>query len=149
MKFLTIIPITVAVIAVLATDASSATKVTTLGATRDRLVLRVHWGNENAADAISCALRPSECRLPVFQEVEKVAAKHCKKYQKLVGDKTLSLNSCSPSGLAAILCVSKNQAVNSEITNPFSHVEVGFCTESAKKAPQKKGKRSRLLKSWE
>ena len=126
MNFLRMIPIAVAVIAVLATDASSAIKMTTLKATPRELVLLMHWGNEVATKED-------------FLEAKNLGAKHCKKFDKAAGEFSLSLNMGAPSGLVTIKCGAKIQAVNKTLKKTS--------TESPKEP--KKRKRSRLLKSWE
>ena len=92
MKILRRIPIAIAFISAMVTVASSATDVTTLEATPHKLVLLLHWGSEPIT-------------LEEIEELKRLGAEHCKKFDKAAGQLSVSLNIGSPAGVATIPCV--------------------------------------------
>ena len=89
--------IVIAFVSAMATVASSATKVTTLEASPREIVYLLEWGNKVATTE-------------EFRDVMRLGAKHCKKFNKVVGKTNFSLNMGAPSGVVTVPCLDKNEA---------------------------------------
>lgn len=119
-----LIAIAVTVTGTIAPIALSATKIKTLEASPNKIVLLVYLSSISNPDND-------------IAELVKKGAKHCGRYDKIVGQKSASLNIGSPTMIITIFCDAAPEKVKKQLN------------EKKTESPEISKKRSRLLKSWE